>query len=78
MKKNLTNVEFVTEMMEFSRYGSLSQVFIIQAIHEFANKVDEKGDAMIKEEKESSKRLFISMEAWVGIGREIKEKIENR
>lgn len=31
-----TNVEFVTEIMEFSRFGALSQVFVIEALRRYA------------------------------------------
>ena len=31
--KRLTNLELVTEIMEFSRSGALAQVFVIDAIY---------------------------------------------
>ena len=34
-----TNVEFVTRLMEYCPYGALGQVFLIQAIDEYARQV---------------------------------------
>lgn len=48
-----TNVEMVTEMMEFSDYGALSQVFIMSAIQSYAKTISsgerptEAGDSII-------------------------------
>ena len=36
MSKRKTNVEFVTELMEFSNHGALMQAFVITAIQEYA------------------------------------------
>jgi hypothetical protein len=34
-----TNVEFLTELMEFSKFGPMVQAFVIQALHEKADEI---------------------------------------
>lgn len=70
--KKLTNVELVTKMMEFSNFGALSQLFIIEAIGQFADKVSKLSP------KDIPNNCFISPEAWIGVAKEIKEQIDNR
>lgn len=38
-KQSQSNTEFVAELMEFSRYGALSQLFVIEAIRRYAEEV---------------------------------------
>ena len=71
MSKPQTNVEFVTNMMEFSRFGALAQVFIIQAIDQYSKRVAEADPATID-------GGFISGQAWVGVAKEIQQKLEAR
>ena len=75
--KGLTNVELVTDMMEFSKYGALSQIFIIEAIGRYADQCTEEltPEALAEYEKKGS---FINMNAWLGVAKEIKERLENR
>jgi len=40
-QKQLTNVEFVTELMEYSRYGPMVQAFVIHCIHTKAREIAE-------------------------------------
>ena len=39
MNKKLTNEEFINELMCFSTYGALTQVFVIEAIRYYAEQV---------------------------------------
>jgi hypothetical protein len=71
MPKPQTNVEFVTNLMEFSRYGGLVQVFVIQALDQYSKRVSEADPATLN-------NGFISGEAWVGIAKEIQRKLEER
>lgn len=68
-----TNVEFVTEIMEFSKYGALVQIFVLQAIEKFANEV-----ANAPPEIFAKTDHFISTKAWQGVAREIVQKIDQR
>jgi hypothetical protein len=68
-----TNVEFVTNLMEFSRHGALAQIFVIDAILKWSEIVAQHDPAEI-----NMGGGFVSAEAWVGVAKEIKAKIEER
>lgn len=72
--KQKNNVEFVKELMEFSKFGTLSQIFIIEAILRYANEIVENQEKVKKE----MHRHFIHPDAWIGAASEIKEKFEKR
>lgn len=67
-----TNSETVTEMMDFSKFGALAQVFIMDAIGKHAKAVA-KMDLKKIDPKEWT---FISAEAWIGVAKEIEEKLK--
>jgi hypothetical protein len=69
MKTDLTNTEFVTELMEFSRFGALSQMFIIDAIQRHA-------DSVAAADPEALANPFVNEHAWIGVAKEIKERVE--
>ena len=66
-----TNVEFITELMEFSRNGPIVQVFILQALEIYAKTV-------IERQEEVRGDGFISRQLWVACAEEIVKKIEER
>lgn len=70
--KRLDNVEFVTEMMEHSKFGPLAQAFVIEAISRYAEQV-----AASKPEN-YGQTSFFSPESWIGVGKEIAEKMDAR
>lgn len=70
--KTQTNVEFVTNMMDFSKYGALAQLFVLHAIEQTAKIVSEVDPETI------DNNALISGHAWVGVAKEIKRKIEER
>lgn len=73
-KASLTNVELVVEMMEFSKFGAMSQIFIMEAIRKESERV-----AATKPEQYSKEQwAFISVEAWIGVAAEISKKIKTR
>jgi hypothetical protein len=67
-----TNVQAVTDIMEFSMYGPLAQLFIIDALLKHSTIV---ADASV-EEFASVGSAFISPVAWQGVAREIKRRVE--
>lgn len=74
----MTNEEKVIKIMNFSKYGALSQIFVMQALDHFCNLVIEQEPELIKEQDENEKEGKISMinlKSWVGVAKEIKEKI---
>lgn len=72
MKKPQTNVELVTEIMEFSNFGAMSQVFVIDALTKHCERVSK---SKVGDYPENS---FIHPESWIGVANEIKEKLNNR
>ena len=69
-KKRLTNIELVTNIMDYSRYGALSQMFVIDALSKLA-------DAVSKSKPEDyGKSPLISGHAWIGVAKEIQEKLD--
>lgn len=66
-----TNVEFVTELMEFSNNGPLIQVFVLQALDVYAKTVIERQD-------ELSDNGLISRKVWVACAEEVRTKIKER
>lgn len=64
----LTNEEFVTDLMSFSSFGGLCQVFVIEAIRRYADQVAAADPAAVDTQ-------FLSGAAWVGVAKEIKAKV---
>lgn len=71
MAKPKTNVQFVSDMMEFSRYGALAQIFVIDALDKWSKKISECDPAQVDS-------AMINGEAWVGVAKEIQQKIAER
>lgn len=66
-----TNVQVVTDLMEFSKYGAMAQLFVIDALSKVAKKV-----ALSPPEAFASMEGgFINPEVWKGVAREISEKL---
>lgn len=66
-----TNVEFVTELMEFSAHGALIQAFVMQALEQYAMRV-----AAMK--PEALDTPMVSGHAWHGCALEVLRKLEQR
>lgn len=73
MNKRMTNVEFVTELMEFSRYGAMAQLFVMEALRRYSNTI-----ANASPEQFEQWNGLISAEAWQAIAEEIAQKIDQR
>lgn len=70
--KRKTNVQIVADLMNYSEYGAMSQLFIIDAITKQAEAVAK----MDPEELEKSKSFqLINPRAWVGVAKEIQERL---
>ncbi len=74
MPKKLTNVQAVSQIMNFSYFGALAQLFVIDALTKHADAIS----ALTHEELQSDKwdNGFVSAEAWQGVAREIKAKLD--
>ncbi len=73
-KAQMTNVEFVTDMMDFSNYGALAQMFIIDALTKWSGKVAETPIEVLREQ--FGENSFINPDAWHGVAKEIKAKLD--
>jgi len=69
---NQTNVDFVTNLMEYSEFGALQQTFVIEAIRYYSEKVIANGKP--KEDPNS----FIDPSLWYEIARYTKSTVEAR
>ncbi len=73
--KRKTNTQFVRDMMEYSDFGALAQVFILDAIYKFSESIaHETPKAM----ERAMKGSFVSAEAWHGVAKEIHRKLNER
>ena len=69
MAKRPSNEKFVKDLMRFSEYGALSQIFVVEALTKWS--------ALIaKEDPSKFDSPLMNGEAWVGVAKEIKAKIE--
>lgn len=66
-----TNVELVTELMEFSAHGALIQAFVMQALQQYATRVA----AM---DPEALDTPMVSGRAWHGCAVEVRDKLARR
>ena len=66
-----TNIEVVTELMEFSNYGALAQAFVMDALVKFSKIVMDTPS----EKLAMMDNGFITCEAWKGVAAEINQKL---
>ncbi|MFG7076900.1 hypothetical protein ACGYV5_26790 [Burkholderia pseudomallei] len=70
----MTNLECITNLMTFSRYGALAQAFIMDALSKHAAHV-----ARMPLEELTEKfgdQPIVSAKAWHGVANEIHDKLE--
>jgi hypothetical protein len=67
--KRKDNVAFVKDLMTYSNYGALAQLFIIDAIDKFSKMVAE---------AEPIDHPLIDGRAWKGVAQEIQQKLASR
>lgn len=66
-----TNVEFITELMEFPQSGPLMQVFVIEALRLYS-------DSVVQRQDEIPEDSIISRRAWVACAEEVLAKLKER
>lgn len=71
-----TNVEVVTKLMNFSRYGALAQAFIVEAISRYADQCSAMTDEQV--EKHDAEQGMLSYKAWRGVAQEIKAAMDEK
>jgi hypothetical protein len=67
-KRPMTNIEKVHHLMTHSRYGALAQLFVMDALHKWA-------DIISKASPEQVGNGFVNGEAWIGVAREIRNAL---
>ena len=72
--KDLTNIEFMTNVMDFSKQGALMQVYILEAISNYSKHFAHKTEEEIEHMKKTWG--FIDPEAWQRCAKEYLEKYE--
>ena len=70
-KKPQTNVQFVKEVMEFSNFGPMAQLFVMWAIEESARQ------QMVNPFSQEELGL-VDVTSWQGVAQEIYNKFQNR
>ncbi|ARL59942.1 hypothetical protein [Burkholderia pseudomallei] len=70
----MTNLECLTEIMTFSRYGALAQAFVMDALSKHAERVATVPLETLQEQ--FGVHPLISVEAWQGVAQEIHTKLE--
>lgn len=71
----LTNVEMITKLMEFSRFGAMAQLFVIDSVLKVARRVANQSPESLAEQWKDNP---VNLEAWQGVAREIFEKLDTR
>ena len=66
-----TNVEFVTDLMEFSAHGALIQAFVLQALDAYSQRV-------AAATPEALDTALVSGHAWHGCAVEVRRKLAQR
>jgi hypothetical protein len=69
-KKSQTNVEFIVDMMEHSRFGGLVQAFVLEGVARYANQCVSNAKSLRK----SMKNHMVHPEAWIGVATEVQKK----
>lgn len=72
----MTNEELIKRGMNFSRFGALSQAFIMQAVLQQCNAVIERKEEFLEEQENNEtngKMSFVNLKSWVGVAEELKE-----
>ena len=75
--RKMTNEEFVSHVMNYSKFGALSQMALIHVISVgLATCLEQKEEALKQHERDEdeSKVSLVYMPSWIGVMEEIQEK----
>ncbi len=73
MSRYMTNLECLTDIMEFSRYGALAQAFVMDALSKHAERIAEL--PLDELQKQLGNHPLVSARAWHGVAQEIHTKL---
>lgn len=78
-----TNIDIVVDIMQHSRFGPLSQVFVMEAITRYAEQLSQATVADLTPPEpeplpDGTRRVNIGINppAWIGVAKEIKAKLD--
>ncbi len=74
MPEPMTNLDCLTQIMNFSRHGALAQAFVMDALSKHAAHIA--GMPLDELKKRFGDHPMISAEAWQSVAREIHEALE--
>lgn len=74
MPTPMTNLECLTQIMTFSRYGALAQAFVMDALSKHAAHIA--GMPLDELKARFGDHSMISAEAWQGVAKDINEALE--
>jgi hypothetical protein len=69
-KRPMTNIEKVHHIMTYSKYGALAQLFVMDALHKWA-------DIISRVSPDQVSNGFVDGKAWVGVAREIQHTLRS-
>ena len=79
--KDMTNDEFMVQLMTFSKYGALSQMVILDCLQKGLDRYLESKDEILEQaakDREAGKISFVNMEAWIGCCEETQQRINDK
>ena len=77
--QKMSNVEFVEEVMDFSNYGSLSQIAVVQALEIGLQKMLSQKEEGLKQYEEDNKKginALVHIPSWYGVIEEVANKFQ--
>lgn len=72
MNTRRTNIEAVVDLMEYSQFGALAQIFVVDALGKQAKRVADAPEEAFAGMKDG----MIHPKAWQGVAREIEKKLD--
>ena len=79
--KDMTNDEFMVQLMTFSKYGALSQMVVLDCLQKGLDNYIENKEAILEQaakDRKAGKISFVNMEAWVSCCEDTKQRINDK
>jgi len=73
-----SNVEFVTEIMEFHSSGPVAQLFVIEALRVYCAYIAAQDIHKIRAKDEANPQVMISAEQWWAVGVDIQKELDKK
>ena len=79
--KDMTNDEFMVQLMTFSKYGALSQMVVLDCLQKGLDNYIENKEAILEQaakDREAGKISFVNMESWIACCEETQQRINDK